>query len=109
MVVEECPAAEDTAEVVLRMYERAATACVIASSSQALVAAEALALSATGERPGAVVPAAVRPVNTVAKAPQAPVAEAAEVAKQRVDREALEAPVARPVVREHWAQAVQAV
>jgi hypothetical protein len=56
-----------------------------------------------------VVPAAVRPVNTVAKAPQAPVAEEAEAAKQRVDREALEAPVARPVVREHWAQAVQAV
>jgi hypothetical protein len=81
---------------------------VIVSWSQALVAAQAR-VARPAFRFGVVVPAAVRPVNTVAKAPQAPVAEAAEVAKQRVDREALEAPVARPVVREHWAQAVQAV
>jgi len=84
---------------------------VIASSSQALVPAEALALSApVGPRPGLVVPAAVRPVKRVATGHPKPEAVEGEATRGKAERGALGAtPVAIPVVQERSAQAVQAV
>ena len=84
-VVEECPAAEGTAEVVPPMCERAATAWVIAFLSQA-PAAGAETLTST------VALAVARPARRGA-APQMVRAGAAEAVGRRVkvDREALPA------------------